>query len=57
MYPKCFNVIVAWNLWPVFREHAAGIVFDFTKGDRFKAAGTFKAQRESRRCPKTDQAL
>jgi hypothetical protein len=34
------------DLWPMLRQHAARIVFDFAEGDGLEASGTLQAQRE-----------
>jgi hypothetical protein len=38
------DVMVAGHLWPVFRQHAAGKVFDFAEGDGLETARAFKAK-------------
>jgi hypothetical protein len=51
------NIFIARHLWPVFRQYFAGEWFNFAESDGFKSACAFKAKRESRRCPRKDQAL
>lgn len=54
---KLSNVMIAGHLRPVFRQYAAGELFDLAEGDRFKAACALQAEAESRRCPKTGPKL
>ena len=41
------NIIVDWNLWPMFRQYAAWEIFYFAKGNGFAEAGAFKPEREA----------
>ena len=41
------DIIVDWNLWPMFRQHAAWKIFYFAKCNGFAEAGTLKPEREA----------
>ena len=44
---KCADIVIYWNLWPVFRQHAAWEIFYFAKCNGFAEAGTLKPKREA----------
>jgi hypothetical protein len=41
------DIVINWNLWPMFRQHTAGEFFNFAKGDSFAQTRPFKAKRKA----------